>query len=249
MTPLVGKCIEDVLIRSGMPAGVVQVAHGGKELGAALTAGKPDYIFFTGSVRTGQIIQAQAAKDLIPTTLELGGKDPMIVFADANLARAARAAVWGAFTNSGQVCMSIERLYVDRKVAQPFIRLLIDEINRLKQGTDLHADIGSMTFEGQLSIVKEQLEEALKRGAQLETGKKPTEWKTDKGMFLEPMLLTNVEQGMKVVQEEAFGPLLPVIPFDTEEEVIGYANDSIYGLNASVWSSDLAKPDESPPNW
>ena len=105
VTPLVGKCIEDLFRRSGFPEGTVQVAHGGKEVGAAFTSGKPDYIFFTGSVRTGKIIQQQAAKDLIPTTLELGGKDPMIVFEDANLDRAVKAAAWGAFTNSGQVCI------------------------------------------------------------------------------------------------------------------------------------------------
>jgi acyl-CoA reductase-like NAD-dependent aldehyde dehydrogenase len=112
VTPLVGKCIEDLFIKAGFPEGVVQVAHGGKEVGAAFTTSKPDYIFFTGSVRTGKTIQQVAANDLIPTTLELGGKDPMIVFADAHLERAAKGAAWAAFTNSGQVCMSAERLYV-----------------------------------------------------------------------------------------------------------------------------------------
>ncbi|MGD8192065.1 aldehyde dehydrogenase family protein [Brevibacillus ginsengisoli] len=241
ITPLVGLLVQQLFERVGFPNGVVQVAHGGKELGAALTQGKPDYIFFTGSVRTGQIIQAQAAKDLIPTTLELGGKDPMIVFADANLKRAVKGALWGAFTNSGQVCMSTERLYVERSIYDRFVSRLIDEVNQLNQGFGPDDDVGSMTSPAQLLIIKEQLEEALALGAELRTGSAPAEWKTDQGLFLPPTVLTNVKQSMKVVQEESFGPLLPVIPFDTEEEAIALANDSVYGLNASVWSGDLTK--------
>ena len=115
VTPAVGKLIETLFKEAGFPDHVFQVAHGGKELGASLTKQKPDYIFFTGSVGTGRIIQEIAARDLIPTTLELGGKDPMIVFSDADYKRAAQGAVWGAFTNSGQVCMSVERLIIQLK--------------------------------------------------------------------------------------------------------------------------------------
>ncbi|WP_139378348.1 aldehyde dehydrogenase family protein [Mesobacillus jeotgali] len=239
VTPLVGKCIEDLFMRSGFPQGTIQVAHGGKEVGAAFTAGKPDYIFFTGSVRTGKIIQQQAAKDLIPTTLELGGKDPMIVFGDANLERAAKAAAWGAFTNSGQVCMSAERLYVERAVYHEFLEKLKTEVNSLQQGDGINADVGSMTFPAQINVVKEQLDEALKRGAKLETGLKPEDWK--EGMFLPLTVVTEVDQDMKIIQEETFGPLLPVVPFDTEEEAIAYANGTVFGLNASVWSRDREK--------
>jgi acyl-CoA reductase-like NAD-dependent aldehyde dehydrogenase len=239
VTPLVGKCIEELFDKVGFPKGTVQVAHGGKEVGAAFTSGKPDYIFFTGSVRTGKIIQEAAAKELIPTTLELGGKDPMIVFADANLKRAAKGAVWAAFTNSGQVCMSAERLYIERSVYKEFMELLRTEVAGLKMGIDENSDIGSMTFPGQIQIVREQLEEALSRGALLETGKLPEEW--EEGMFLPPTVVTNVSQDMKIIQEEAFGPILPVIPFDTEEEAITLANGTEYGLNASIWSMDLTK--------
>ncbi|MCM3573034.1 aldehyde dehydrogenase family protein [Mesobacillus subterraneus] len=239
VTPLVGKCIEDLFRRSGFPEGTVQVAHGGKEVGAAFTAGKPDYIFFTGSVRTGKIIQQQAAKDLIPTTLELGGKDPMIVFDDANLDRAVKAAAWGAFTNSGQVCMSAERLYVQKSIYGKFLEKLKKEVNSLQQGTDLDSDIGSMTFPGQKEVVKAQLDEAIERGAKLETGLKPSDWKGD--MFLPLTVITEVKQDMKIIQEESFGPLLPVVPFDTEEEAIEYANGTVFGLNASVWTRDKAK--------
>lgn len=239
VTPLVGKCIEDLFRRSGFPEGTVQVAHGGKEVGAAFTSGKPDYIFFTGSVRTGKIIQQQAAKDLIPTTLELGGKDPMIVFEDANLDRAVKAAAWGAFTNSGQVCMSAERLYVERSIYAKFLEKLKKEVNSLQQGNDINSDVGSMTFPAQKDVVREQLDEALERGAKLETGLKPSDWKED--MFLPLTVITEVEQDMKIIQEESFGPLLPVVPFDTVEEAIAYANGTVYGLNASVWTQDKAK--------
>jgi acyl-CoA reductase-like NAD-dependent aldehyde dehydrogenase len=239
VTPLVGECIEDLFKRSGFPEGTVQVAHGGKEVGAAFTAGKPDYIFFTGSVRTGKIIQQQAAKDLIPTTLELGGKDPMIVFEDANIDRAVKAAAWGAFTNSGQVCMSAERLYVERSIYGNFLEKLKNEVNSLQQGSDINADVGSMTFPGQIDVVKAQLDEAIERGAKLETGLKPSDWKGD--MFLPLTVVTGVEQDMKIIQEESFGPLLPVVPFDTEEEAIAFANGTVFGLNASVWTNDKAK--------
>lgn len=241
VTPMVGRLIEDLFRQAGFPPAVVQVAHGGRELGAALTAGKPDYIFFTGSVRTGKVIATQAAKDLIPTTLELGGKDPMIVFADANLERAVQGAMWGAFTNSGQVCMSVERLYVERPLYERFVVRLVEEVKRLRQGVDLDDDIGSMTFPGQLDVIREHLEDALARGARLLTGAKPSEWEHGKGLFVPPTVLVDVSQEMMIMQEETFGPLLPIIPFDSEDEAIHLANDSRFGLNASVWSSDIAK--------
>ncbi|MEH7331978.1 aldehyde dehydrogenase family protein [Neobacillus drentensis] len=239
VTPLVGKCIEDLFRKAGFPEGVVQVAHGGKEVGAAFTKGRPDYIFFTGSVRTGKIIQEAAAKELIPTTLELGGKDPMIVFKDAHLERAAKGAAWAAFTNSGQVCMSAERLYVEKEVYSKFISLLKKEISVLRQGTERNADVGSMTFPAQVQIVKDHLEDALGNGAVLETGVPPEEWKN--GMFLPLTVLTNVNHQMKIIQEESFGPILPIIPFETEEEAIRLSNDTVYGLNASVWTRDIQK--------
>ncbi|MFB5281225.1 aldehyde dehydrogenase family protein [Peribacillus sp. Hz7] len=237
VTPLVGKMIEELFVEAGFPEGVVQFAHGGKELGAALTEQKPDYIFFTGSVRTGKIIAEVAAKQLIPTTLELGGKDPMIVFQDANIERAVNAALWGAFTNSGQVCMSVERLYIERPIYEQFLTLLKKKVASLKQGDSLHDDVGSMTFPAQLDIVADHIRDALDKGATLEIGTAPDEWEQGT-CFIQPSLLSNVNHTMKVINEESFGPLLPVIPFDTEAEAVQLANDSAYGLNSSVWTSD-----------
>lgn len=239
VTPLVGKYIEELFQQAGFPKDVIQVAHGGKEIGAAFTSGSPDYIFFTGSVKTGRIIQEAAAKKLIPTTLELGGKDPLIVFQDANLKRAAKGTVWAAFTNSGQVCMSAERVFVQQSVYEPFIQLLKEETEKLIQGIDSNSDIGSMTSPMQKEIVKRHVTDALEKGAKLVTGTPPEAW--DHTMFIKPIILADVQPNMDVMCEETFGPVLPVMPFETEEEAIQLANQSNYGLNASVWTSNLQK--------
>lgn len=240
VTPYVGKYMEDLFKEAGFPEGVIQFMHGGKELGQALVESNPDYIFFTGSVATGKIIAGQAVKQLIPYTLELGGKDPMIVCKDANIERAAKGAVWGAFTNSGQVCMSVERLYVDESIYESFVHAVKREIASLKQGNSINDDIGSMTFDNQKNIVKNHVKDALSRGAVLETGIAPDQWE-ENSMFLQPMVLTSVSNDMKIVQEETFGPILPIIPFKTEAEAITLANDSSFGLNASVWSNNIER--------
>lgn len=240
VTPMVGLLIERLFKQAGFPTDVVQVVHGGKQVGAELTQKKPDYIFFTGSVRTGKIIQEIAAKELIPTTLELGGKDPMVVFADADLKRAAKGAAWGAFTNSGQVCMSVERLLVEEKILPELAQELKIIVSNLRHGVAEDDDIGSMTFPGQIEIVRRHVEDALEKGAKLLTGKKPSDWDPH-SMFLEPMILTDVTQDMDIVQEETFGPVLPIMPFSSEEEAVGLANNTEYGLNASVWSRDSQK--------
>ncbi|MGG4496111.1 aldehyde dehydrogenase family protein [Brevibacillus reuszeri] len=237
ITPSAGLMIEELFRAVPLPDGVVSVLHGGREVGQALVAARPDKIFFTGSVATGKKIMAAAAEHLIPVELELGGKDPMIVFEDAHLERAANGAVWGAFTNSGQVCMSVERLYVHERVYPEFLRLVTEKAVALRQGDPLEAEIGSMTSHQQLGIIHSHLEEALANGAKAVIGGQVS---LD-SMYIAPTILTDVTSDMKIMQEETFGPILPIMTFSSEEEVIRLANSSPYGLNASVWSKDKTK--------
>ncbi|NBI29022.1 aldehyde dehydrogenase family protein [Chengkuizengella marina] len=240
VTPLVGQWMESLFEQAGFPEHVIQVAHGGKELGAKLVSEKPDYIFFTGSDRTGKMIQQEAAKHLIPTSLELGGKDPMIVFQDAHFDRAVRGALWGSLTNYGQVCMSVERIYVEKKIYESFILELKNELQKLKTEPSDDADLGSMTFENQLQVVQNHVTSAVSKGAKIFSGNRST-LHEQKGMRIEPVILTNVNHEMEAIQEETFGPVINVIPFENEAEVIQLANDTRYGLSASVWSKDLNK--------
>lgn len=240
VTPMVGILIESLFNQLGLPEGVAQVVHGGKEIGEELIRSRPAFIHFTGSVKTGKAIQAAVGSELIPTTLELGGKDPMIVFEDANIKRAVSGAIWGAFSNSGQVCMSVERVYVQRSIFHTFVDMLVDEAMKLRIGNGQDDDIGSMTTARQVEIVKRHVSEALARGATLLTGEPPDNWDPD-SMYLKPMVLIDVKQDMAVMQEETFGPVLPVMPFDTEQEAIDLANDSRFGLNSSVWTSDIPR--------
>ncbi|MDR7319010.1 aldehyde dehydrogenase family protein [Brevibacillus nitrificans] len=234
VTPATGRLIEELFRAIPLPDGVISVLHGGREVGQALVSARPDKIFFTGSVATGKKIMAAAAEHLIPVELELGGKDPMIVLEDAHLERAANAAVWGAFTNSGQVCMSVERLYVHEKAYPAFLELVTQKTAGLRQGFPDQAEIGSMTSPEQIGIVRVHVEEALSLGAKAVIGGSfPKE-----GMFLPPTILTDVTPAMKIMQEETFGPILPIMTFSSEEEAIRLANASPYGLNASVWSQD-----------
>ena len=237
VTPATGLVIEEVFRAISLPDGVFSVLHGGGKVGEAVVNARPDKIFFTGSVRTGKKIMAAAAEHLIPVELELGGKDPMIVCPDANLERAANAAVWGAFTNSGQVCMSVERVYVHEAVYSRFVQLVAEKTRALRQGFPDQAEVGSMTFPQQIRIVREHVEEAIAQGATAVTGGSfPAE-----GMFLPPTVLTGVTQEMKIMREETFGPVLPIMSYSDESEAIRLANSSPYGLNASVWSQDKQK--------
>ncbi len=241
VSPMVGQFIEDLFYQVGFPDNVVQAAHGEADLGEALVQEHPDYIFFTGSVRAGRSIQAQAAEMLVPTTIELGGKDPMLVFEDAPFERAVNGCLWGALTNSGQVCMSVERVYVEQSLFERFVERLVEKVQTLSQGTDENADVGAMTSRKQIEIVRSHIEDALAKGAQLEAGCPPDQWTFEDGLFLEPMILTNVNHDMKVMTEETFGPVIPIMAFEHEREAVDLANASEYGLNASVWSLDLEK--------
>jgi acyl-CoA reductase-like NAD-dependent aldehyde dehydrogenase len=196
---------------------------------------------FTGSVNTGKRVAEAAAKHLTPVVLELGGKDPMVVLEDADLENAARAAIWGAFCNSGQACASIERCYVHESIAEKFTDLVVKETFLLKQGkaSTEAIDIGAMTNERQLQIVEDHVGDAVERGAQVRTG--GHRLNDSKGWFHQPTVVTGVDHSMKLMRDETFGPVLPIMTFKTDEEAIRLANDSIYGLTASVFTRDIGR--------
>jgi acyl-CoA reductase-like NAD-dependent aldehyde dehydrogenase len=235
VTPLRGL-VESVLRDAGFKALWVQLAYGDGSLAVELINQRPQKIFFTGSVGTGKKIMAQASQFLIPTELELGGKDPMLVFEDANLERSSKGAAWGAFTNSGQSCTSVERLYVQESIYQDFKKLLVTETNSLKVGIDRDgdADMGEMISEKQVKIVADLVQDALKHGATLLTGQ---DWDFQ-SKKIPPMVIENTTHAMRINQEEIFGPVLPIMKFKDEADAIRLANDSQFGLSASVWTKD-----------
>jgi acyl-CoA reductase-like NAD-dependent aldehyde dehydrogenase len=246
-TPLIAmrgaRLIHDALQTHRLPADILQIVNGYGETGGVLVD-EADMIAFTGSVRTGQAVAARAARRLIPVSLELGGKDPMIVLRDADLERAANAAVWGAFTNSGQVCISVERVYVEDAIADEFTRRVVAKTRALRQGVDApgsdrRIDVGAMTYPKQIDVVEEQIADARARGAHILIGGRRNEGL--EGRYFEPTVLTNVDHSMKIMTEETFGPVLPIMRVRDEGEALRLANDSVYGLNASVFTRDRAR--------
>ncbi|HMT06618.1 MAG TPA: aldehyde dehydrogenase family protein [Pyrinomonadaceae bacterium] len=252
LTPFIGLKIGEIFVKAGFPANCVQIVSGAGETGAALVDSAPDKIMFTGSVATGKRIAAAAAKNLTSTVLELGGKDPMIVFEDANLELAAGAAVWGAFCNAGQSCSSVERLYVHESIADELTKRIVEKTNQLKVGSGLEADtsVGAMSSERQLKTVYEHVEAFKDAGAEVLTGgevivpgfNEPTEKvEMASGFFYPPTVIKGATNDMMPMQEETFGPTLPIATFRTEDEAINLANDSEFGLTASVWTKDYTK--------
>ncbi len=244
LTPLVGLTIAEIFEKAGAPEGLVQVVTGAGETGAALVDAVPDKIMFTGSVATGKKIAAAAARNLTPVVLELGGKDPMIVFDDANLELAAGAAVWGAFCNAGQSCSSVERLYVQEGAAERLTRLIVEKTRALKVGPGDREEVsvGAMSSERQLRIVEDHVEDFRAAGAKIETGGSTAdEGSREPRLFYQPTVITGANNEMRGMREETFGPTLPIAAFKTEEEAIRLANDSEFGLTASVWTRDYAK--------
>jgi acyl-CoA reductase-like NAD-dependent aldehyde dehydrogenase len=236
LTPLVALELERLFATAGLDKSLMQVVVGEGPVGAALIESPIDKLIFTGSVATGKRVGEAAARKLLPVVLELGGKDPMIVLEDADLEIATSAAMWGAFMNAGQTCLSVERCYVHRSLYEPFLEKCCEKIARLRVGNGIgsEVEIGPMIHERQVKIVETQVNDAVQRGARLLAGgKRLTELG---GSFYAPTLLADVTADMKVMQEETFGPVLPVAPFDTDEDAVRLANDSEFGLAASVWT-------------
>ncbi|MPY84153.1 MAG: aldehyde dehydrogenase family protein [Actinophytocola sp.] len=202
-----------------------------------------DYVQFTGSTRTGTAIATRAAERLIPCGLELGGKDPMLVLSDADLDRAANAAVWGGICNSGQMCTSVERIYVEAPVYEDFVSRVVARVRELRQGTDgadrdgYRYDVGALANQAQLEIVRRHVDEAVEAGAKALVGGKPT----GTGTFFEPTVLVDVDHSMACMREETFGPTLPIMKVADADEAVRLANDTPYGLSATVWTRDTRR--------
>jgi len=242
LTPLLGEAIRRVFEKGGLPEGLVRVVHGGGAVGDALARSSAGKIFFTGSVEVGRKVGEVCAQQLKGSVLELGGKDPMIVCADADLDNAISGAVWGGFANAGQTCSGIERVYVLREIADQFTEGVAKETEKLRLGNPLEweTEIGPMTSEEQYGIVTELLEDAVASGATKLCGG-PTEVAGLSGKFVAPTVLTGVTHEMRIMKEEIFGPVLPIVVVDSEQEAIDLANDSEFGLGASVWTKDRQK--------
>ena len=241
LTPATGALVGELIDRAGFPKGLVQILQGSGELGAAIIEAGPAKVFFTGSVSTGRRIAESCAHKLIPSVLELGGKDAMIVLADADLDVASSAAVWGGFTNCGQACLSVERIYVEQSVAEKFTQLCVEKTRKLHLGSpsDPEVDIGPMIRERELERVEQQLHEAGQRGARILTGGQRC---ADLGPnFLEPAVVTDVDHSMQLMREETFGPVLAIRSVASADEAIALANDSPFGLSASVWTRDARR--------
>jgi succinate-semialdehyde dehydrogenase/glutarate-semialdehyde dehydrogenase len=241
LTPLSALELQRLLRKAGVPADVITVVFGEGPTGAALIESGIDKLVFTGSVATGRRVGEAAARQLVPAILELGGKDAMIVLDDADVEVASSAAVWGSMMNAGQTCISVERCYVHRTLQAQFLAACTEKLLRLRvgNGADPDADLGPVISERQLQIIEAQVEDARAQGAKiLAGGKRLTEIGA---LFYAPTLITDIQPSMKLMKEETFGPVLPVIPFTSDEEAVRLANDSPFGLAASIFTKNTRR--------
>jgi len=237
-TPECGALIQKLFRQAGFPEGLVTLLQGGGDVGQALIDAKPNKVFFTGSVFTGRHVAEACARQLIPSVLELGGKDAMIVLDDANLDIASSAAVWGSFTNCGQVCLSVERLFVEARVAEAFTQACVEKTRKLRlgPGTDSASEIGPMIRPQHVQRMTELIADAVSRGARVLCGGHP---RPDLGPnFFEPTVLTGVDSSMQLFRDETFGPILAIQVVADDQEAICRANDTEFALAASIWTAD-----------
>jgi acyl-CoA reductase-like NAD-dependent aldehyde dehydrogenase len=243
ITPLTSLLLAEGMRECGLPENVLQIATGRGETGAALVD-NVDMIMFTGSTRTGRKVAETAARRLIPASLELGGKDPMIVLSDADLERAANFATYYSMQNAGQTCISIERVYVEEPVYDEFVQKVSDKVSALRVGKPEGygtVEVGAITFPPQLDTIKDHVADAIQKGARVLAGGHEVQ---GAGRFYEPTVLVDVDHTMKIMTEETFGPTLPIMKVRDAEEAVRLANDTPYGLASSVFSRDTKRGEE-----
>jgi succinate-semialdehyde dehydrogenase/glutarate-semialdehyde dehydrogenase len=241
-SPLIGLKIGELFEKAGFPRGVVTVITGDRRTGEALTKCKLSRIIFTGSVAGGASVMAQAAPNIVPVSMELGGKDPAIVLPDAPIDWTAKGLVWGAFTNAGQACASIERVYIIKgKNTDKLIERIVYHTSQLRLGqpTNPDTEIGPVVDEQQLLKIVDQVEKAKAEGAKILCGGNRRD--DLGGYFFEPTVMTDVNHKMDIMTVETFGPVMPIMIVNSEDEAVMLANDSEYGLAASVWSPNLRR--------
>jgi len=234
-TPRTAQLIADLCVAANLPTDLVQVSFESPAEAAALLDAGPDLVFFTGSNRNGRVVAAQAAARMIPTVMELGGKDPALVFSSCDLQRTVNGIAYGAFSNSGQVCVGIKRIYVQRPIYDTFLRLFLERVAQLRTGTTIESDFGPVRIDAVRQRLRDQVNDALTRGAKLLT---PQSTDADSSA---PIVLANVPADASLLLDESFGPVACIAPFQTESDAIAAANASAFALSASVWTGDRAQ--------
>lgn len=241
ITPRSVKILEELCTDAGFPEGVCQVLIGDGSTGAALSSADINKLCFTGSVATGKKVAANCIEKLIPYTLELGGKDAMIVCADADLEKAAHGAVWGSCVNTGHYCCGTERIYVEEAVYDEFVQRVTELSKSLKQGQKYgyDEDVGAVFWDQQMQIINDHVADAISQGAKVHIGGKIVDG--SKGLYYPPTVMTNVNESCDLMTKETFGPVMPIIKVKDIDEAIEKSNDSNYGLHGNVWTEDINK--------
>mgnify|MGYP005846890639 CR=1 FL=1 len=245
-TPLCGKRVVEILKKIGLPEGVVNIVFGGSVVGKMVTDCPVNFICFTGSSKVGQEIYQKCGRKFIRAILELGGSSPALVFADADFENAIEEIYSARFSNCGQVCCAVKRLFVEAKIFKKFLKRMIEVVSQKKIGDPFSdVDFGPLVSKKQLDLLISQLKDAIQKGARVEIGgKKPEGKEFQKGNFFLPTILTKVNFKMRVMQEEVFGPVLPIMPFKNIKEAVETANKTEYGLSAEIYTSDLKKAEK-----